>query len=247
MGRDDYNMATYEGSDLEALATLHRYQRWIVETFRPYLSGRAIEFGAGIGNISALIRPLVATLDLVEPSANLAAPLRRRFGDDDNIAIFAEPLETRLPQIADATYDSVVLVNVLEHIEDDVAALDGFFRILKPGGHLLLFVPALKFLFSGLDALVGHFRRYQRPELNGRTTDAGFDIIRSKYFDVIGVFPWWLLNTKMGATGFNPLLVGIYDAVFAPLSRGLESLVPVPFGKNILLIARRPVAEKSDL
>ena len=56
MIRDDDNTAPYEGSDLEALATLHRYQRWIVETFQPYLSGRAIEFGAGIGNISALIR-----------------------------------------------------------------------------------------------------------------------------------------------------------------------------------------------
>lgn len=242
MSRDDDNTAVYEGSDLEALATLHRYQRWIVETFQPYLCGRAIEFGAGIGNISALIRAHVTTLDLIEPSANLADPLKQRFGDDENIAIFEEPLETRLPEIADATYDSVVLVNVLEHIEDDAAALEGFYRILKPGGHLLLFVPALKFLYSDLDALVGHFRRYQRPELNERTADAGFDIIQSKYFDVIGVVPWWLLNTKMGATGFNPLLVGVYDAVFAPLSRGLESLVRLPFGKNIVLIARRPEA-----
>ena len=64
----------YEGADLEALATLHRYQRWIVDTFQPYISGRAVEFGAGIGNISQLIRPLVSTLDLVEPSANLVAP-----------------------------------------------------------------------------------------------------------------------------------------------------------------------------
>lgn len=240
MNEETDNTDTYEGSDLEALATLHRYQNWIVESFQPYLSGRAIEFGAGIGNISMLVRSHVSTFDLVEPSANLAAPLKQRFGEDENIAIYEETLETHLPKIADETYDSVVLVNVMEHIEDDVAALEGLYRILKPGGHLMLFVPALKFLYSDLDALVGHFRRYQRTELNDRVADAGFDIIVSKYFDVIGVAPWWLLNTKMGATGFNPLLVGIYDAVFAPLSRGLESLVSPPFGKNILLVVRRP-------
>lgn len=241
MSRTDDKTAIYDGADLEALATLHRYQRWIVETFRPFLSGPTIEFGAGIGNISALIRCHVSSLELVEPSANLVPPLKRRFGEDKSVVIIEQPLETWLPKIADNTYQSVVLVNVLEHIEDDVAALDGFYRILKPGGHLLLFVPALKFLYSDLDALVGHYRRYQRPELNERTANAGFEIVRSRYFDLIGVAPWWLLNTKMGATGFNPLLVGIYDAVFAPLSRALESLAPPPFGKNILLVARRPI------
>lgn len=240
MNRDDDKTVIYEGADLEALATLHHYQRWIVDSFQPFLSGRAIEFGAGIGNISTLIRSHVASLDLVEPSANLVAPLQQRFAGDDGIAIYGEPLETRLPATGDETYHTVILVNVLEHIEDDVGALNEFCRILKPGGHLLLFVPALKFLYSDLDKMVGHFRRYQKPELNERVTNAGFEIIRSRYFDTIGVFPWWFLNTVLGMTGFNPTLVGIYDAVFAPLSRGLESLSPPPFGKNILLAARRP-------
>ena len=240
MSHIDDKTTTYEGADLEALATLKRYQSWIVDTFQPYLSGRAIEFGAGIGNISTRIRDHVSTLDLVEPSANLATPLQQRFLDDDGVAIYRESLEIRLPKVADKTYDSVVLVNVLEHIEDNNSALKGFCRILKPGGHLLLFVPALKFLYSDLDAAVGHFRRYQRPELNGQVTEAGLNIVQSRYFDTLGVAPWWLLNTVMGATGFNPLLVGIYDAVFAPISRGLESLAPPPFGKNILLVAQRP-------
>jgi ubiquinone/menaquinone biosynthesis C-methylase UbiE len=236
----DDKLAIYEGADLEALATLKRYQSWIVDTFQPYLSGRTVEFGAGIGNISARIRKHVSTLDLVEPSPNLIVSLQERFKDDDGVNIYKESLEERLPNIADEIFQSVVLVNVLEHLEDDVAALDGFFRILQPSGHLFLFVPALKFLYSDLDAAVGHFRRYQKPDLNKRVADAGFTIIQSQYFDIIGVAPWWFLNTMLGATGFNPLLVSIYDAVFAPLSRGLESLLTPPFGKNLLLIAKRP-------
>lgn len=245
MSGGEDNPVLYEGADLEALATLHNYQRWIVDSFQPYLRGRAIEFGAGTGNISTLIRSHVATLDLLEPSANLIAPLRQRFAGDDGTAIYHQPLEVQLPEISDETYDSVVLVNVLEHIKDDVAALDGLLRILKPGGHLLLFVPALKFLYSNLDKLVGHYRRYQRAELNNKVADAGFEIVLSRYFDAIGVAPWLLLNTLMGGTSFNPLLVGVYDSVFAPLSRGIESLISMPLGKNVLLVARRPETPKT--
>jgi len=240
MNHIDDITTTYDGADLEALATMNRYQNWIVETFQPYLGGLAVEFGAGIGNISIRIREHVSMLDLVEPSANLITPLQQRFEDDKDVTIYKESLEAQLQKVGDKAYDSVVLVNVLEHIEDDVTALKGLYRTLKPGGHLLIFVPALKFLYSDLDRAVGHFRRYQRPELNGRVIDVGFNIVQSRYFDVLGVAPWWLLNTVMGSTSFNPRLVGIYDAVFAPLSRGLESLIPPPFGKNILLVARRP-------
>jgi len=240
MGQTQDNVPIYEGADLEALATLNRYQRWIVDTFQPYLSGTAIEFGAGLGNISTRLRSHVSTLELIEPSANLVDPLRKRFENDEGVSTYLEPLETRLPDLNDAHYDSVVLVNVLEHIEDDAAAVQGFYRILKPGGHLLLFVPALRFLYSDLDRLVGHYRRYHRPELNERVETAGFEIMQSRYFDTIGVLPWLILNRMLGATGFNPFLVNVYDTIFAPISRGLESLAPPPFGKNILLVARKP-------
>lgn len=229
----------YEGSDLEALSTLHRYQKWIVDVFRPYLGEKSVELGAGLGNISTLLRAHVANLDLVEPSVNLGEPLRRRFEGDPAVDVYFESLETWLPSAADAGYDSVTLVNVLEHIEDDKAALAGFRRITKPGGHLMLFVPALQFLFSDLDALVGHYRRYHRLELERLVRAAGFEIVESRYFDALGILPWWLLNTKMGATKFNPFLARLYDAVFVPLSRGLEKIVAPPIGKNILLVARR--------
>lgn len=230
----------YEGSDLETLSVLRRYQQWIVDTFKPYIKGRAVEFGAGIGNISILLRPLVDSLDLVEPSINLGDPLRHRFKDDPAIKVYPESMEIWLPNVADASYESVTLVNVLEHIEDDVAALDSFMRILKPEGHLLLFVPALRFLFSDLDTLHGHYRRYHLDELDQRVRAAGFKIVKSHYFDVIGVLPWWLIHTKMGATDFSPFVAKVYDILFVPLSRILENVIKPPLGKNILIVARKP-------
>ncbi len=240
MSRKDDNTDFYEGSDLEALATLHRYQRWIVDNFRPYLHGQAIEFGAGIGNISSLIHPHVSQLDLVEPSPNLVKALRQRFKEDGHVSIIPKSLEESLGEIDDEAYDVVMLVNVLEHIENDQHALGELHRILKPGGHLLLFVPALRFLYSKLDRQVGHFRRYHKPDLNQRVSDAGLIILHSQYFDILGVFPWWILNKLMGATGFNPTMANVYDAVFAPLSRGIERVITPPFGKNLLQISQRP-------
>ena len=129
---------SYDGADLEALATLRRYRQWILDEFRPFLGGRAVEFGAGIGNIAEGLRPHVESLDLVEPSANLIGRLTDRFAADPAVAVHNVMLEAFSAGVADGAYDSAVLVNVLEHIEDDRAALADLHRMLAPGGHLLL-------------------------------------------------------------------------------------------------------------
>ena len=231
--------AEYQGDDLESLAVLRRYREWIVDYFDPFLSGAAVEFGAGVGSISELLVPRVESLDLVEPSPNLVGQLTDRFSGSDNMSIHGDSLED-FSSSSVKQYDSVVIVNVLEHIDDDARALKQIFGALKPGGHLLVLVPALPFLFSKLDGLVGHHRRYTRAGLDVRIREAGFEPIRSRYFDLLGIMPWLVLNTWCGATKFNPVLATIYDFVFVPISRVLESIVAPPLGKNVIMVARRP-------
>lgn len=230
----------YDGFDLDELADLVRYQRWIVDSFAPYIKGDVAEFGAGQGSISALLLPHATSLILVEPSEKHAARLRDRFSSHPHVRIHSGPLEREAATLDERSIDCVVLVNVLEHIENDAAALDHLHRILKPGGHLCLMVPALPSLFSKMDVRLGHYRRYTRKSLAARVTDAGFEIIRGRYMDVLGVFPWWLINTILGQTSFNPKLVSVYDRLFVPIGRAAESLVPAPIGKNLMFVARRP-------
>lgn len=232
----------YVGSDLENLVHLRRYRAWIIDLFQPYLHGRAVECGAGTGSISELLVGGVESLDLVEPSANQVATLQARFGGMKHVNVVSNTLESWIADTADDTYDVAILVNVLEHIEDDSQALRELFRILKPGGHLLLMVPGLKFLFSNLDVFYGHFRRYDMDELESRVTAARFDIHLAKHFDILGVLPWWLLNTVLGSTTFNPTLMKVYDRVFVPLTRRIESVVVPPIGKNIILVAKKTVS-----
>ncbi len=232
--------AEYEGRDLEVLAKLPNYYDWIVDTFRPWLKGHTMEIGAGVGTIARRIVDEVDHLDLVEPSVNLPELSQRGLTDNPKVAIISETLEQRLPQMTDESCDTIVMVNVLEHIEDDSAALKELNRILKPGGCLLLFVPAIKILYSELDRQHGHYRRYHLTPLKRLVQDCGFNLLRHSYFDMAGVLPWWLINTVGKRTTFNPAVSRIYDKYAIPATRYLEKWLPPPFGKNIILVAERP-------
>ena len=229
-------MDDYEGQDLEALAVLRNYQRWIMRWFGPYVCGRVIEYGAGTGTFSALLQPLATNLVSVEPF--LHPVLRERFGQSDAVVVSGRTLEDHVAQQEDATADTVVMVNVLEHIDNDTRALQQFHRIMVPGGHLLIFVPALSALMSAMDRHLGHYRRYHRPELRAKLEGSGFDVLALRYFDFLGVVPWLVINRWLGATEFNRTLAWVYDRAVVPLARAIET-IPPPFGKNLIAVARR--------
>ena len=235
-----FKESVYEGHDLEVLCALPRYYGWIYDYFEPHLNGDGAEFGPGLGTNSARILPKLATLDLIEPSPNLVSKLKERFTDDKRVRIIADSIEGFVETSPDNIYDTIVLINVLEHVHDDVAAVQSFYRLLRPGGHLLLFVPAVPILFSRMDKLLGHYRRYSLVRLTQIVTKANFEIRVGRYFDTLGVFPWFLINTLGRATRFNPYLAWMYDTAGVPLTRMLESLMPPLFGKNICLVAQKP-------
>ena len=230
----------YAGDDLETLADMPNYHGWMMDAFAPFVRGHVVEYGAGIGTISALLLPHAERMTLVEPSANLVRALERRFSDTPRVSVVGSMLEAHAASLAPGSADTVVLVNVLEHVEDDAGALHALMVALRPGGSLLLFVPALRFLMSRLDRSLGHFRRYHRPDLVAKTQAAGFAVASCRYLDLFGVAPWFLLNTLLGSMSFDPKLVRINDRYVVPLSRRVESLIPPPFGKNLLLVARKP-------
>ena len=168
----------YEGHELESLGEAPNYYRWILDGFLPHLSGDGVEFGAGIGTMSRRIRPYLNALDIVEPSKNLIPELHREFSAQPKTRVFQETLESFVERQPPDTYDCAVMVNVLEHIEEDGAIADEIFHILRDGGHWLVFVPAVGFLYSDLDRRVGHFRRYSKQGLRTLAQRAGFDVER---------------------------------------------------------------------
>jgi SAM-dependent methyltransferase len=227
----------FPGEVLEDLGHVPNYNDWIFEQFAPLLHGCAAEIGAGLGTISERLRPCVTTLDLVEPSPELARQLMLKFEGDAGCRVMEQSIETWLETVGPGALDCIIMVNVLEHIENDYVAVQGLYDALKPGGRLLIFVPALPFLYSKLDKVFGHFRRYTRKSLRTCVGQAGFRIEKLRYFDISGVLPWWLLNTVLGKISFNQSMLTVYDRVVVPPTKLVESILAPPLGKNLILIA----------
>ena len=95
-------------------------------------------------------------------------------------------------------------------------------------------------MYSEFDRLVRHYRRYHRVELGQVVAGEGFDVVSNNYCDVLGVLPWLILNRFFGSTELSPRLANLYNFIGIPVTRAVEKIMPLAFGKNIILIARRP-------
>lgn len=230
------NTTQYFGKDLEAMSFAHNYHKWILAEFEPYLGRSVAEVGAGTGSFSQLILATgIARLVAYEPSGNMYPLLKKTLESDKRAeavnGFFGE-------ESAGEAFDSVLYVNVLEHIEDDASELEKVRNALKPGGHLLVFVPALPWLYSELDRKVGHYRRYTKKHLTALVREAGFSVVKGRYFDIAGILPWYinftLLNNEITGGG-----VSLYDRLVVPGMRVIEGLIPPPVGKNVLLVASK--------
>ncbi len=227
--------ANYPGKELEAMSFAANYHRWIVDELAPYLGREVAEVGAGIGSVSALLleKP-IGRLAAYEPSANMFAQLARALQGEPR----AQARNAFFGREAGEAFDSVAYINVLEHIEDDRGELGRAHARIRPGGHLLVFVPALAWLYSAFDRRIGHVRRYSRPQLERLVAEAGFEVVKSRYFDAAGIVPWYL-NFVVLDRGLGGASVSLYDRLVVPPMRFIEGIVAPPLGKNLLLVARR--------
>jgi SAM-dependent methyltransferase len=239
-------VARYEGHDLEALADIPNYQQWIADSFLPRVHGRVLEVGAGIGSVARRYAHAASEAVLLEPMENLIARLRENTLAMPGVrrvnALLGDVAGRRVGGVdfSPGSFDVVVMINVLEHIEDDAGMLRTLHMLLRPGGTLVVFVPALAWLYGSLDVAHGHERRYSSSGLRAVIGGAGFAIDTHKYFDVLGVLPWFVVGRIVRPSTFNAGAAGLYDRFAVPLGAFVEGLVPPPIGKNLLSIATKP-------
>src|SRR5204862_4713690 len=173
---------------LERMAAAPRFNRWMFERLRPWIGRRVLEIGAGIGNMSAFLvdQAPVDRVVLTDTEPVYLGRLRERFAGRPHVSV----AELRLPAVSSGLLaerlDTVVCLNVLEHIEDDRASLRAMHDLLQPGGRLVLLVPSLRALYGTLDEALGHFRRYVPAELSEKLCAAGFRLRYIEYFNLAG-------------------------------------------------------------
>jgi SAM-dependent methyltransferase len=227
--------------ELGSLSEARHFSDWIVAALRPALGDSVLEVGAGFGAISCTIADRVPGVSVlaIEPAGNVYATLTERARGHANVTT----RQVTSSELAPACFDSVVYVNVLEHIEDDAAELRTAYQLTRPGGSLGLFVPAMPSLYGSLDYKSGHYRRYTPEGLRRRVEAAGFVDVSVRYFDLLGVIPYWLMYRVFDVQRLGSVSSTGYDRVVVPLGRVLERLMPrPPRGKNLVVVARRPTA-----
>lgn len=235
----------YPSQDLEAMSAARNYYQWIIDFFTPYLGEYVMEVGAGVGNFCSLavkmwgehIRQYVA----LEPDTELYRQLVLRITemDQEKVDCLMGFLSETTEAIRGKKIDTVIYVNVLEHVENDLEELKQAAEILEPGGHILTYSPARPELYSNMDRELGHYRRYRLPEMKQKMEEAGFRVVRSHYVDFPGYFLWGLKYRLLGTTTMEPAQVRLFDLLFVPILKRLEPSRFLPFGKNILAIGRK--------
>jgi SAM-dependent methyltransferase len=228
----------YFGRDLEAMSFAKNYYKWLIEEISPFLGDYVAEIGAGQGNFSSfLLNTGIRRLIAFEPSENMFPILRRRFQNEDRIQIVNTYLRD-YPGGGAEPFETAIYMNVLEHVADDARELALIHNCLKTRGHVIILVPALSILYSGYDKRLGHYRRYHRHELIDKVTAAGFTLVEAKYLDFLGVFSWYLAFTVLRRS-LTKRSVALYDRLCIPIVKRIESIVRVPFGKNLILVAEK--------
>lgn len=228
---------------LDELTAAPRYQAWLASLASPYLGDDPIELGSGHGDYAALwLREGLPRITLTELDPGRRALLASRFSDDPRVLV----RELDLADVRPATHSAMVSFNVLEHIEDDVAALAAAATLVRPGGHVVHLVPAFPALMSRFDREIGHHRRYRRTAMARAAADAGLEVVRCHYLNAPGFIAWFVMMRLLRGRPGDGVALRLWDRLVIPLARWSESRVRAPFGQSVVLIARVPHQRPPD-
>jgi SAM-dependent methyltransferase len=224
-------------TDLTRMANARNYQSWMYERISPYLGQRVVEIGSGIGNFTRLLldRELVVPVDSHRGCLQV---LSQNLGDE----LKSQPLEidvcdtSTMQLLRKYDFDTAICFNVIEHISNDVLALNNIHSAIRDGGRAIILVPAFQALFGTVDESLGHFRRYRRQELTSKMHQAGFVVQRAFYMNVIGMLGWFTNNKILRRREESTKQILFFDRYVAPMAKRLERLIPPPFGLSLIAV-----------
>jgi SAM-dependent methyltransferase len=215
--------------DLQAMAGATAYNDWLFDRARPWLHGRALDAGAGIGTHSLQLVRVADEVVALEPDAKLAGILRSRANGT------VEVVEGEA-DVVDGPFDAIICFNVLEHIADDEGTLRRFRELLAPDGALLLLVPAHPALYGPLDRSFGHERRYAKRELHDKLVAAGLRVEVLRFVNPVGAAGWFVQAKLRRRERMSYRGLGVYDRL-VPALRALDR-VPLPVGLSLWAVAK---------
>ncbi|MFB4318964.1 class I SAM-dependent methyltransferase [Actinomadura sp. 21ATH] len=214
------------------------YRKYEYDMVAPHVGRSLLEIGSGLGHFSEQFAGRLDYLAVSDNDPYCVGELRKRYEGNPDV----EVLDLELPADVDIRQkvDTVVMMNVLEHIKDDVKALEDLAAVTEPGGRIVIWVPGYMQLYGDFDRKVGHVTRYTPDTLKTSVRKAGLLPEVLKPINFLGGIAWWAAVRRGGAGYPDPRLVKIYDRTVIPLTRGIERVVRPPFGQTVFCVARVP-------
>jgi SAM-dependent methyltransferase len=224
-----------QGFWLEELGEARHFNSWVTDLVAPSIRGDVLEIGCGTGNFTGLLARRANSIVAVDLDAEFIATAQERWQHDPRISFRCSDATTL---DWEAAFDTIVLLDILEHIENDVDFLQSLHRALRPEGTLVIKVPSASWLYGTMDRAIGHHRRYSKKTLRSTLRRAGWHDRGSFYFNRLGVLGWWL-NGRVFQRVTPPAVQVKTIEMLAPTLRRLERLAPLPFGLSLMQIAVR--------
>jgi len=232
--------STYTVEDQERMTRATNYFEWQRKLVVGELGKRVVEVGCGIGNFTGMLldREAVIALDR-EPDC--IARLEARFPGRANLyAVVGDASHPSISDLARFKPDSCVLLNVLEHLEDDAEVLRRLGSILASDGVVVLLVPAWPALYGPIDRNLGHHRRYTRHSIFALAEQAGLRVQKTRYVNFTGFFGWWWNAKVLLREAQSERQIAVFDRFVVPISSRLEAVLPPPLGQSLLAVLTKP-------
>ena len=227
----------------EAMPEAHRFHEWVYRSFAAWVGERTLEVGSGTGVYTEklLRRGEVVAAD-VDPACLELVRVRCASPRLECIQLDLDAAED-FDQLRDRQFDTVISVNVLEHIANDVGAVQNLSRALQPGGRLILYVPAMPSLFGTLDETAGHHRRYTLTGLSALVELTGHRVVHASYKNAVSAVGWWvngrLVKQRDLSARSMSSQIRMYDRYLLPLTRLIDPLTSRFFGQSLLVVGEK--------
>jgi SAM-dependent methyltransferase len=231
---------TYVGAELDLFAAATNWKSYLRRQVGPYLGREVLEVGAGFGGTTRLL--CGGDHDrwtCLEPDAGLASRLAESIASGGLPACCRVEVGTLAELPPEDAYDSILYIDVLEHIEDDAGEMARAVEHLKPGGHLVVLSPAHQWLYTPFDRAIGHYRRYTKRSLRA-VAPPGAELVRLAYLDAVGMLASLGNRLVLNRSMPRPGQIAVWDKLMVPISRVLDPMLAHSTGRSVLGVWRRP-------
>lgn len=242
----NHSETSIDPSGEETLLTFSKataFNKWMCEQIIPWTKGDVLEIGSGIGNISEILLQNNLTVTLSDLNPQYCSLLKPKFEHVDNcngiisIDISAVSFEEKYEGLL-GKFDNIIALNVIEHIENDGCAFANCKKLLKPGGQIIILVPAFNFLYNSFDRELGHYRRYTIKSLKEKMERSGFSIIHRQYFNMPAILGWYFSGTIFKLKLIPENQLNFYNSL-VPFFRIIDKLFQRIMGISVIMVGAK--------